>query len=139
MHKTGKPIGGGQIEPPWSLDDVVYSTTVKEKDQEQIKEGRDKDVEGVYVRELILEGARWWKNSLESSRPREMFAPLPLLHVTAINKKKSGDDKSVYSCPVYKYAKRTDKYLIFRVNLNSETDPPSKWKLKGVALLCAKE
>jgi hypothetical protein len=32
------------------LDDVVYSTTVKEKDQEQIKEGRDKDVEGVYVR-----------------------------------------------------------------------------------------
>ncbi len=48
-----------------------------------------------------------------------MFAPLPLLHVTAINKKKSGDDKSVYSCPVYKYAKRTDRYLIFRVNLNS--------------------
>jgi hypothetical protein len=46
------------------LDDVVYSTTVKEKDQEQIKEGRDKDVEGVYVRELILEGARWYKNSL---------------------------------------------------------------------------
>jgi dynein heavy chain len=68
-----------------------------------------------------------------------MFAPLPLLHVTAINKKKSGDDKSVYNCPVYKYPKRTDKYLIFRVNLNSETDPPSKWKLKGVALLCAKE
>ena len=139
MHKTGKPIGGGQIEPPWSLDDVVYSTTVKEKDQEQIKEGRDKDVEGVYVRELILEGARWYKNSLESSRPREMFAPLPLLHVTAINKKKSGDDKSVYSCPVYKYMKRTDKYIIFRVNLNSETDPPSKWKLKGVALLCSKD
>ena len=55
-----------------------------------------------------------------------MFAPLPLLHVTAINKKKSGDDKSVYSCPVYKYAKRTDKYIIFRVNLNSETDKPIK-------------
>lgn len=68
-----------------------------------------------------------------------MFAPLPLLHVTAINKKKSGDDKSVFNCPVYKYAKRTDKYIIFRVNLNSESDPPSKWKLKGVALLCAKE
>ena len=64
---------------------------------------------------------------------------MPLLHVTAINKKKPGDDKSVYSCPVYKYAKRTDKYLIFRVNLNSETDLPSKWKLKGVTLLCAKE
>ena len=64
---------------------------------------------------------------------------LKKVHVTAINKKKSGDDKSVYNCPVYKYPKRTDKYLIFRVNLNSETDPPSKWKLKGVALLCAKD
>lgn len=50
MHKTGKPLGGGQVEPPWSLDDVVYSTTVKEKDQDQIREGRDKDVEGVYIR-----------------------------------------------------------------------------------------
>jgi len=29
MHKTGKPIGGGQVEPPWSLDDVVYQSTVK--------------------------------------------------------------------------------------------------------------
>lgn len=68
-----------------------------------------------------------------------MFSPLPLLHATAINKKKSGDDKSVYSCPVYRYAKRTDRYLIFRVNLNSESEPPSKWKLKGVALLCARD
>jgi len=101
------------------LDDVVYQSTVKEKDQDLIREGRDKDVEGVYIRELILEGCRWHKNSLEAARPREMFALLPLLHVTAINKKKSGDDKSVYNCPVYKYAKRTDRYLIFRVNLNS--------------------
>ena len=26
----------------------------------------------------------------------------------------------MYSCPVYKYPKRTDRYLIFRVNLKSE-------------------
>lgn len=68
-----------------------------------------------------------------------MFSMLPLLHVSAINKKKSGDDKSVYNCPVYKYAKRTDKYLIFRVNLNTESEPPSRWKLKGVALMCARD
>ena len=63
---------------------------------------------------------------------------LPLLHVTAINKRKS-DDKSFYNCPVYKYAKRTDRYLIFRVLLNSDSEAPSKWKLKGVALLCARD
>ena len=64
MHKTSKPSGGGVVEPPWSLDDVVYQTTVKEKDQDQIRDGRDKDVEGVFLRELYLEGARWHKNSL---------------------------------------------------------------------------
>jgi hypothetical protein len=49
MHKNPKQTGGVQ-EQAWSLDDVVYSTTVKEKDQDQIRDGRDKDVEGVYIR-----------------------------------------------------------------------------------------
>ncbi len=56
-----------------------------------------------------------------------------------LTKKKSGDDKSVYNCPVYKYTKKAEKYLILRVNLNSETDPLSKWKPEGVALICAKD
>lgn len=52
-----------------------------------------------------------------------MFSPLPILYVTAINKKKSADPErmsSIYSCPVYKYPRRTDKYLIFRVGLPCE-------------------
>ena len=55
-----------------------------------------------------------------------------------------------YFCPVYKYPKRNDKYLIFRVNLKCDVPgganalskgvtPPMKWKLMGVALLCSKE
>ena len=68
-----------------------------------------------------------------------MFAPLPILYVTAINKKKPDPEKmssSFYSCPVYKYPRKTDKYLIFRVNLNCEASN-SKWKLRGVSLLCS--
>ena len=44
---------------------------------------------------------------------------MPILYVTAINKKKGDNDKSnsLYNCPVYKYHRRTDKYLIFRVGL----------------------
>lgn len=135
MHKTVR-VTGSQVEQPWSLDDVLYSTTVKEKEAEAIKEGKDKEVEGVYIRDLMLEGCRWFKNGLDESRPREMFAPLPILHVTAINKKKTGDDRNSYDCPVYKYPRRTDKYLIFRVKLPCEGDP-HMWKLRGVALLCA--
>jgi dynein heavy chain len=55
-----------------------------------------------------------------------------------------------YFCPVYKYPKRNDKYLIFRVNLKCDVPggtnalskgvtAPMKWKLNGVALLCSKE
>jgi len=59
-------------------------------------------------------------------------------------------EKSAYSCPVYKYPKRTDKYLIFRVNLKSDgqggsaslprgVTPAMKWKLMAASLLCCKE
>lgn len=70
-----------------------------------------------------------------------MFSPLPILYVTAINKKRGAQDRDTnsgtYKCPVYKYPRRTDKYLVFRVDLNC--DNPQKWKLRGVALLCATE
>jgi len=56
-----------------------------------------------------------------------MFSPLPILYVTAINKKKgAGNERgetSSYKCPVYKYPRRTDKYLVFRVDLNSGENP----------------
>lgn len=133
-EKTSKQQSSNQ-EPAWSLDDVSYITTVKDKDIEQLS--KDKDIEGVYIRDLMLEGCRWHRNTLEDSRPREMFFPLPILHVTAGNKKKQ-EEKSSYDCPVYKYPRRTDKYLIFRVKLPSDQDA-QKWKLRGVALLCAIE
>lgn len=45
------------------------------------------------------------RNGLEESEPKKMFAPLPILYVTAINKKKSADgdkNSNTYLCPVYK-------------------------------------
>lgn len=52
-----------------------------------------------------------------------MTFPLNLLHVTAVamNSKKGVDQEkkdSTYNCPVYKYAIRNDRYLIFWVLLN---------------------
>lgn len=62
-------------------------------------------------------------------------------------------EKTHYSCPIYKYPKRNDKYLITRVWLRPDSNkepakndrndgfmkPQLNWKLKGVALLCTKE
>ena len=58
-----------------------------------------------------------------------------------------------YECPVYKYPKRNDRYMITKIWLrpdsNREPTKPDKteslmtpqinWKLKGVALVCTKE
>jgi len=58
--------------------------------------------------------------------------------------------KTHYYCPVYKYPKRNDRYLIFRCYLKAEgaqglqsankgMTAPMKWKLSGVCLLCQKD
>lgn len=62
--------------------------------------------------------------------------------MTAEKFKKSSesDSMSKYNCPIYKYKKRTDLYLITRVKLNcGEGTNPAYWRKRGVALLCSKE
>jgi dynein heavy chain, axonemal len=152
----------------WSLDTVEYKTEVKAEVINTDNGQLDKQVappnEGVYIHGLYLEGAIFSKksgNKLEDPRPKELYSRFPLLYVTATSTaatdqigggRPRNEDKSssTYSCPVYKYKARNDKYLIFRVNLkcdgSGQGSNPSKgagsamsWKLKGVALLCSKE
>lgn len=46
--------------------------------------------EGVYVHGLYLEGCKWSKIQLEDAEPKKMFSPLPILYVTAVNKRRTG-------------------------------------------------
>lgn len=57
MHK--KPEKGGEA---WSLDDVDYKTEVKEK---EVDPNSKEFSEGVYIRDLFLEGCSWSKNGLD--------------------------------------------------------------------------
>ena len=104
---------------------------------------------------------------------KEMYTIFPVIHVTAqstmvvqdrnpnavkkpteLERQKNHD----YLCPVYKYPKRTDRYMIFKLYMRAEPPvvlepgqkpakqdkagdmkPAQNWKLKGVALLCCKE
>jgi len=52
---------------------------------------KDISSEGVYIHGLFLEGARFAKLFLDDPEPKKLFTPLPILYVTAINKKKSPD------------------------------------------------
>ncbi len=139
-HKGPAP---GQIVKPgdkdkeaWALDDVDYKTQVIDA-WDPAKHNK----EGVYVTGLFLESAKWAKGGLDdpSALEKTNFFPLPVLHVSAEPSKSGDDSKDGYVCPVYKYVKRTDKYLIFKVKLDCNNQSASHWKLRGVALLCFTE
>lgn len=156
----------------WSLDEVTYYSEVK-KDIIAGDDGRIEGKtlvapsEGVFIHGLFLEGGAWSKleQKLEDSQPKVLFSAFPILMVSAMstappahgapgqrNPKMDLDAmaKTHYFCPVYKYPKRNDKYLIFRcylkaegaqasVNANKGMTAPMKWKLSGVCLLCQKD
>ena len=124
----------------WALNDVVYHTEVTNFERvEQVKAPPD---EGIYVHGLSIDGAAWSKHegNLVESEPKQLFSPLPVLHITANEYKleeKSKKGKILYECPVYKYASRTDRYFIFFSNLPASDDKNSShWTLRGCTVLC---
>mmetsp|Transcript_3612 Transcript_3612/g.4815 ORF Transcript_3612/g.4815 Transcript_3612/m.4815 type:complete len:1018 (+) Transcript_3612:3935-6988(+) len=164
-------------EGKWSLDAIEPKTEV----QKEIIGGEDGRIEktfqvpseGVCVHGLYLEGAAWSRNEkkLEDQTSKDTFQAFPVIHFTAQstaaptdNRPPAGGrraqeqhpEKTHYSCPIYKYPKRNDKYLVTRVWLRPDSNkepnarerdhqaqsgmkPQLNWKLKGVALLCTKE
>ena len=127
----------------WALDDVVTHTQVMGVELDRIREPPE---EGQYIYGLFLEGAKWNKQEgrLEESDPKKLFVSMPVIHVTAVTakeRKARGGDYGPYGpfdCPVYKYPKRTDKYMVFRLNLKTDINP-SHWRLRGVCCLCSTE
>jgi len=133
--------------------------------------------QGVFIHGLFIQGASWNKSVpggfVEEQTGKEMFQTFPVMHVTAqstaavVDRNPNATKKPTelerqqkhdYYCPVYKYPKRSDRYLIFRFYMKAEppaaTEPGAKqvakkddsglkpaqaWKLRGVALLCCKE
>lgn len=116
--------------------------------------------EGVLIHGLYLEGCAWKKGEkqFEEKSDKSQFDAFPIIHVTAVSTNPATEKKPAakqdtnagkYSCPVYKYPKRNDRYLIFRPfikadgqtakQLSQNVTAVMNWKLKGVTLLCCKE
>merc|ERR1719197_1397219 len=73
----------------WALDGVKINTEVTEF--ERVDQVRTAPREGVYIHGLSLDGAASNKAALSKEFGRD----------------------GPYDCPVYKYPKRTDRYIIF--------------------------
>ena len=83
---------------------------------------------------MSIEGARWDDKSgaLDDSKPKELFATLPVIQIKAVTVDKA-EVKDSYLCPVYKTQQRGHTY-VFTANLKSKAQV-SKWILAGVGIL----
>jgi dynein heavy chain len=138
----------------WALDEVVMFNEVTKNDKSDLRTGPD---EGVYVHGLWLDGSGWDKKRvcLVDQAPKVLFYELPVLWITGVQhtEKKSGFgfaatpggkiDMTKYSCPLYMYPRRCTGALgtyIDQVDLPcGGSDPPQKWVLRGLCLLCTKD
>jgi len=113
------------------LDKLQVYTEVTKKAAGQM-EGGSKD--GAYCSGMFLEGARWdmTSNSLEDSKPKEMFTPMPIVNCKA-GPMMDKVDKNMYICPTYCVPTRRP-YFVFPAQLRTKA-PPDKWVLAGVAMI----
>ena len=107
------------------------------------EEVREAPAMGVYVHGLYLEGASWSKKEshlIEAARG-ELIKLIPCMFITGVLKQQKKNDPLAYECPVYFRIDPRKRGLtaaqpnyMFSPEIKS-VDPPSKWVLRGVALL----
>eukprot|EP00928_Gymnodinium_smaydae_P031101 TRINITY_DN22944_c0_g4_i1.p1 TRINITY_DN22944_c0_g4~~TRINITY_DN22944_c0_g4_i1.p1 ORF type:complete len:1938 (-),score=445.97 TRINITY_DN22944_c0_g4_i1:215-5482(-) len=123
----------------WALDDVISHTEVLAFDHERVKDVPD---EGQNIHGLFMEGARWnrQESKLDESEPKKLFVGMPAIFVTGTTPRDlralgiNYGPNGPYNSAVYKYPKRNDRYLIFRLLLKTDLHP-FHWKLRGVCLI----
>jgi dynein heavy chain len=127
----------------WALDDVISHTEVLAFDHERVRDVPD---EGQNIHGQFMDGGRWNRGEMkiDESEPKKLFTAMPAIYVTATTAK---DMKAMglnygpfgpYSAALYKYPKRNDRYLVFRLFLKSDIHP-FHWKLRGVCLVAQTE
>ena len=121
----------------WALDDVVLKSDVTRftsanSVREPLPVGG-----GVYIHGLFLEGCSWSikEGKIKDPQPRKLFSSLPVVRITATLAKDANDCSGYYCAPCYKSPRRTQANFITKLHLKAE-EAPSRWILRGAAVLC---
>ncbi|PHJ19121.1 dynein heavy chain family protein, partial [Cystoisospora suis] len=99
------------------LDDMCLRWTVTSiQNAKEVQGGPPAELGGVYIHGLLLEGAAWEdgkgenEGNLVDSRPKELFCPLPVIHVYAMPAKQFSWEH-MYECPVYVTSHRGPSFV----------------------------
>jgi len=89
---------------------------------------------GVYINGCFMEGARWSteENSLAESFPKQLFAPMPVMHVISCTVDQIKTE-GVYTCPIFMTTIHGPTF-VFAGPLRTKVDH-RKWILAGVSLV----
>uniref|UniRef100_H2ZME2 AAA+ ATPase domain-containing protein n=1 Tax=Ciona savignyi TaxID=51511 RepID=H2ZME2_CIOSA len=124
------------------IDHIGFEFEVMRAEHEGEIEKKPED--GVYVRGLFLEGARWDRDTMlmGESLPKVLYDVIPILWLKPGENSKFVPQPS-YTCPVYKTSARrgtlstTGHSTNFVMMMEVPTDKPkSHWINRGVAILC---
>lgn len=116
----------------YELNKLAVVTDVTKKMEAKGIDAAARD--GAYVCGMFLEGARWdiATNSLEDSKPKEMFAAMPIVNCRAVPMDQV-ETKNMYICPCYCTPGRRPNF-VFAAQLRTKY-LAAKWILAGVALV----
>ncbi|XP_071486244.1 dynein axonemal heavy chain 3-like [Diadema antillarum] len=122
------------------IDQLVLDFEVMKKETNMASKPSD----GVYVKGLFIEGARWDRPThlLAESLPKILYDTLPVIWVKPTEKSNLQTRQS-YSCPVYKTSVRRGTLsttghstnFVLEMQLPSSRKP-NHWINRGVAMLC---
>ena len=113
-----------------ALDKLMVVTDITKRTKEQV-DAASRD--GSFVCGFNLEGARWGDGSIEESKPKEVYCPMPVINCRA-ELAADVDWKKKYRCPAYQIAVRRP-YYVFDAQLATAKHPAAKWILAGVAMI----
>ncbi|CAK0888334.1 unnamed protein product [Prorocentrum cordatum] len=122
-----------------SVDTYSFDFVVQTGDESSIQ---SVPKEGAYIKNMILEGAKWDNNAqaLTDADTMQLYAPMPIVHFKPVVRKKAVTE-GIYACPLYLYPVRTGTRerpsFMYWVELKAGQFTPDQWTKRGTALLLA--
>jgi dynein heavy chain, axonemal len=94
----------------YPIDTIDFDFIMVDTEWEDISA---RPTDGVYIRGLFLEGARWDSKAkaLAESRPKQLYTAMPVIHLSPAQHRKE-PTSGIYRCPVYKVLSRRGAWLL---------------------------